>query len=90
MYLVGLYDLESNFESTHEDPEKYGLPLLGKNNSPKCSIAEPALGPCSRKRMLIIKFIQTRVLIAARRVLSRHNGRDLFTHHIDWKHSRVL
>jgi hypothetical protein len=90
VYLVGLFDLESNLESSHEDPEKYGLPILGKKDSPKCSIAEPALGPCSRKRMLIIKFIETRVLIAARRVLSGHNGRNLFTHHIHWKHSRVL
>ncbi|WZH47161.1 beta-lactamase/transpeptidase-like protein [Fusarium acuminatum] len=46
----GLFDLESNLESSHEDPEKYGLPILGKKDSPKCSIAEPALGPCSRKQ----------------------------------------
>ncbi|RGP63530.1 beta-lactamaselike 1 [Fusarium sporotrichioides] len=45
----GLFDLESLFETSHDDPEKYGLPVLGKKEKTKCIISDPSLGPCSRK-----------------------------------------
>ncbi|KAF4448678.1 putative beta-lactamase-like 1 [Fusarium austroafricanum] len=45
----GLFDIDDMIESSHKDPEKYGLPVLNKKDKPKCSISDPAKGPCSRK-----------------------------------------
>ncbi|KAI1073069.1 hypothetical protein LB507_008984 [Fusarium sp. FIESC RH6] len=45
----GFFDLDSLIGSPKNDPEKYGFPILGKNEQRKCDIADPELGACSRK-----------------------------------------
>ncbi|KAF5675557.1 beta-lactamase-like 1 [Fusarium heterosporum] len=45
----GLFDLESLLETAHIDPGTWGLPILDDKERPRCSISDPALGPCSRK-----------------------------------------
>ncbi|KAF4439596.1 beta-lactamase-like 1 [Fusarium acutatum] len=45
----GFFDMSSIIESTHQNPELYGLPILNKKEKPHCSVSDPSLRPCSRK-----------------------------------------
>lgn len=47
--IVGLFDMQSLFDSSDVSPEKFGLPILDKKKKTSCSISDAALGPCSRK-----------------------------------------
>ncbi|RBQ78067.1 hypothetical protein FVER14953_03457 [Fusarium verticillioides] len=44
----GFFDMSSVIESTHQNPELYGLPILSKKEKPQCSVSDPSLKPCSR------------------------------------------
>ncbi|KAF5684978.1 beta-lactamase-like 1 [Fusarium denticulatum] len=45
----GFFDMSSFIESTLQNPELYGPPILSKNERPQCSVSDPSLKPCSRK-----------------------------------------
>ncbi|KAH7207360.1 beta-lactamase/transpeptidase-like protein [Fusarium oxysporum] len=45
----GFFDISSVIESTNQNPELYGLPILNKKEKPHCSVSDPSLRPCSRK-----------------------------------------
>ncbi|EXK26179.1 hypothetical protein FOMG_17222 [Fusarium oxysporum f. sp. melonis 26406] len=45
----GFFDMSSVIESTNQNPELYGLPILNKKEKPHCSVSDPSLRPCSRK-----------------------------------------
>ncbi|KAK3308344.1 beta-lactamase/transpeptidase-like protein [Chaetomium strumarium] len=46
---LGLFDIATFIGPSNANPEQYGLPVLDDKEKPRCSIAEPSLGPCSRK-----------------------------------------
>ncbi|KAF5642049.1 beta-lactamase-like 1 [Fusarium sp. NRRL 52700] len=45
----GFFDMSSVLESTNQNPELYGLPILSKKEKPNCGVDGPPLRPCSRK-----------------------------------------
>lgn len=46
--------MQTLFESTGENPEKYGLPVLDDKRKSSCSISNATLGPCSRKGRFLL------------------------------------
>ncbi|KAF4951283.1 hypothetical protein FGADI_7596 [Fusarium gaditjirri] len=45
----GFFDMTSVIESTNQNPELYGFPILDKKEKLQCCVSDPSLRPCSRK-----------------------------------------